>query len=463
MRKALRWLAALPVPLIGAISFACSELITDPLVAPFPDSVRVSQGLPPRVLDSTVRMVGDTVIYAVLWTNEASPQRAMQVNVTVTASDTSVSPLRRNLAIGICPLSLRIYRGTDRTAPPVWQSEKATPAVGCPTLQSFDRSATYVQATWDVGAMLGDSLPAGRYSFGYTLRTTDGRTFEFSKGDALLSTDHIPPTNDLSAVHLEAHSEIVGAGPRMLKTVVVAKNTGTRTVELHYGACNLNVSLYRTPNRAGLPAWRYDGGNAQCPSVGNIAMLRPGDSLPFELSVPMYEIVADGLPAGLYFVNAELSLGGAHVLWAGVVDVTRAPERLPSSGNVDGLTFTATTRLVQGVGGADTIRTLVLVTNTTNTRRIASIPRGCPIVVYAYTSAALRDAVPFQTPISYAGTKACYINPQTDYALDPGQSWVFGLDVPASAVAGGQHLWFTAYMVGTPSVFLAAGDVVGPS
>ena len=406
-------------------------------------------------------MVGDTVIYGVLWTNEASSQRAMQVNVTVTAYDTSVSPVRRHLAIGICPVSLRIYRGTDRTAPPVWQSEKATPAVGCPTLQSFDRTATYVQTTWDVGAMLGDSLPAGRYSFGYTLRTTDGRTFEFSKGDAFLSADRIPPTTDLSAVHFEAHSEIVGS-PRMLKTVVVAKNTGTRTVELHYGACNLNVSLYRTPNRAGLPAWRYDGGKGSCPSVAIISLLRPGESHPFELSVPMYETVAGGLLAGLYFVNAELSLSGSHVLWAGVVDVTRAPERLSSSANADGLTFTTTTRLVQGTGGADTIRTLVLVTNTTNTRRTASIPRGCPVVIFAYTSPALRDAVPFQTPISYSGTKGCYANPQTNYALDPGQSWVFGVDVPASAVAGGQHLWFTAYMAGTPSVFLAAGDVVGP-
>jgi hypothetical protein len=459
-------LAAIPVALIGAISFACSEGITDPLAAsssiPFPDSLRVSQGLPPLALDSTARIVGDAVIYASLWTNDASSQQAMQVSVRVTVYDTSVSARRRNLPIGTCPVSLRIYRGTDRSAPPVWQSDKAPPAVGCPTLRSFDQSATDVQATWDVAAMLGDSLPAGRYSFGYTLRTTDGRTFEFSKPSAFLSTDHIPPTTDLSAVHFEAHSEIVGAGPRMLKTVVVAKNTGTRTVRLNYGYCNLNVSLYRTPDRAGLPAWRSDRRNIVCPAAEIIVMLRPGESNPFELSVPMYEIVAGGLPAGLYLVSAELSLSGSHLLWAGVVDVTRAPERLPSSGNVDGLTFTATTRLVQGTGGADTIRTLVLVTNTTNTRRTASIPRDCPIVVYAYTSPAVRDAVPVQTSISYAGTKGCFGNSQTYYALDPGQSWVFGLDVPASAAAGGQHLWFTAWMAGTPSVFLAAGDVEVP-
>jgi hypothetical protein len=309
--------------------------------------------------------------------------------------------------------------------------------------------------------MLGDSLPAGRYSFGYTLRTTDGRTFEFSQGSAVLSTDRTPPTTDLSAVHFAASSEIVGGGPRRLKTVVVAKNTGTRTVRLNFGACNLNVSLYKTSNPAGVPAWRYDRRNINCPAVATSVMLRPGDSFPFELSVPMYEIVAGGLSAGLYFVSAELSLSGSHVLWAGVVEVTGAPERLPSSGNVDGLTFTATTRLVQGAGGADTIRTLVRVTNTTNTRKLASVPRDCPIIVYAYTSSAARDAVPIQDPISYAGTKGCSINPRT-FALDPGQSWVFGVDAPASAVAAGQHLWFTAWMAGTPSVMLAAGDVVAP-
>jgi hypothetical protein len=388
----------------------------------------------------------------------------MTVSVRVAAVDTSAISVGRHLPLGNCPLSLRMYRGTDRSALPAWQSDRASPARACSPPSPSDSSATDFIVVWDVAAMLGDSLPAGLYSFGLTLRMADGRTFEFSQGSAVLSIDRIPPTTDLSAVHFEAHSEIVGTGPRTLKTVVVAKNMGPQAVTLTSGPCNVTLRLYRTPDRAGLPAWRSDGGTGQCPSVAIITILRPGESRPFELSVPMYEVVAAGLAAGPYFVSAELSLDndGAHVFWAGVVDVTRAPDPLPSSRNVDGLTFTATTRLVQGVGGADTIRTLVLVTNTTNTRRMASVPPDCPVIVYAYTSAAARDAVPVQTPISsYAGTKPC-TPVSRPYALDPGQSWVFGQDVPASAVAGRGHLWFTARMDGIPSVYLAAGDVEVP-
>jgi hypothetical protein len=93
---------------------------------------------------------------------------------------------------------------------------------------------------------------------------------------------------------------------------------------------------------------------------------------------------------------------------------------------------------------------------------MASVPPDCPVIVYAYTSAAARDAVPVQTPISsYAGTKPC-TPVSRPYALDPGQSWVFGQDVPASAAAERGHLWFTARMDGIPSVYLAAGDVEVP-
>lgn len=459
MRKGLRVLAAFAL----AIAFACDRSgTTDPLMSTFPDSVRVSQGLPPIAFDGwSTQTIGDTVILASLRTDVASLQQAMHVDIEVIAYDTSASPLGRNLPIGTCPLSLRIYRGTDRSVPPAWESDKAAPAVRCPTLQSLGRSSTDIMASWDAGAILGDSLPVGQYSFGYTLRTTDGRAFEFSRDAKFLSTDRVPPTSDLSAIHFEARTQIVDNGPRMLKTVVVAKNMGTRAVRLNYGDCNLTVRLYRTPDRASVPVWRYAPRGA-CPSVLNLATVQPGDSLLFRLSVPMYDVVADGLPTGVYLANAEISLsGGTRAFWSGGVNVTGEPDRLPSSRNVDGLMFTATTRLVHGAGGADTIRTLVLVTNTTNTRRIASVPGSCPLFVYAYTSAAVRDAVPLQQPISYAGTKGCSVDLR-NYALDPGQSWVFGRDVPASAAAGLGHLWFTVWMPGTPALTLAAGDVEVP-
>jgi hypothetical protein len=472
---------------IGALAFGCNrpELATSPEVPrpptpltsiPFPDSVRVSQGLPPRVFDSPMRALGDTIIQTWMQVFPASAQQMMQLIVRVSVRDTSQSVLRgRSLPIDNCPVSLRIYRGVDRSAPPAWQSERTRPATRCPPLQSLSTSYTDVTAIWNVDAVLGDSLPAGRYAFAYTFRTTDGRTFEFSQSSALLTRDRTRPTQALSAVRFVAYSQIVDNGPRKLSTVVIARNTGTRAVQLSYGACNLNVRLYRNANRTGSPVWRSElrkppgskNGYA-CILPLYVAVLQPGDSLPFGAQVPMYEVVADSLPAGRYYVSAELSLvdevgraNGPRMLSAGVVDITREPDRLPSSRDVDGLTFTATTRLVRGAAGVDTIRTLVLVTNTTNARRVASVSRDCPVIVYAYTSAALRDSVPLQTPISYPSRPTCYAYQHT-YALDPGQSWVFGLDFPASAAPGSRHLWFTAWMSGTPYVILAAGDVEIP-
>jgi hypothetical protein len=106
------------------------------------------------------------------------------------------------------------------------------------------------------------------------------------------------------------------------------------------------------------------------------------------------------------------------------------------------------------------VRTLVLVTNQTSETHSASVSRDCPIVVYPYRSAARRDSVPIQPPISYPN-RACSIYPYP-FALGPGESWVFGLDVPvaaARAAMGTGQFWLTAWMPRSPSVTLAAGNI----
>jgi hypothetical protein len=250
-------------------------------------------------------------------------------------------------------------------------------------------------------------------------------------------------------------------------------------VALTYGACNVVVRLYRTADRSGSPAWRselrrYPGpppiGSA-CPLPLLGSYLAPGDTLRFPLSFPMYEVMWDSLPAGRYYVSAVATVSGGdassigggktvtRTLAAGAVDLTRDPDHLPSSRVIDSMSYTAATRIVRGAGGADTIRTLVLVTNTSSTRREADVARDCPVIVYAYPSRALRDSVPLQKPSAYPGG-GCVLEPH-HFALEPGQAWVFGRDVPMAAARAGLpagHYWFTAWLTASPQVLIAAGD-----
>jgi hypothetical protein len=372
---------------------------------PFPESVTSSRGLPPRVADSTSVLLGDTVVRASVFTEPATATQPMRLNLAVGVADTTIRPIRqrgRVLPLAACPFSLRLYRNADRSTSPAWSSDKTTTALRCPALQQHETSRTDVSATWDVPALLGDSLRAGRYRLDYAVRTADGRTFDFRGSSAYLTADPTPPTRDLSAIEFSATSRIVGNGPRTLNTVTTLKNTGRRSVVFDYGACNVSLRLYHTADRSGSPVWRSErrqppGTNSgyDCTLEGHTTVLPPGDSITFPVRIPMYEVIADSLAAGRYYVSAELSLeheipgsraSRVRTLAAGSVDIRREPDRLPESRIIDGLTYTATTRVVRGAAGADTVRTLVLVANRTNVRRMASVTRDCPVIVFAYRS-----------------------------------------------------------------------------
>ena len=452
---------------------------TSPIV-PFPDSVRVSNGLPPLSGSASTRILApDTIVQAFVSVAPVFVGRPMQVTIRVLVRDTSTSVLRdRTLALATCPFVLRLYRAQPASSTPVWQSDRASGALRCPDLQVLDTERTHVEATWDVAAVLGDSLPAGRYSFGYALRTADGRTLEFTGGPAYLTSELTPPSADLSAIEWAAESRVDGIGPRVLSTVVTLRNTGTRTVALNYSACNVVVRLHRAADRSDAPAWRselsqYPGSppmSYACPAILKVSHMAPGDTLRFPVSSPMYEVMGDSLRAARYYVSAVVSVAAGdgsgsrgtevtRTLAAGAVDLTRDPDRLSSSRVVDSLRVTATTRIVRGSGGADTIRTLVLVANTSATRREADVARDCPVIVYAYRSSALRDSVPVQRGSAYPDA-GCEFNPH-HYTLEPGQSWVFGRDVPmaaARAALPAGRYWFTAWLTG-PNAIIAAGDV----
>jgi hypothetical protein len=459
-------------------------------VVPFPDSITTGGGLPPGVTDSTTRALGgDTLVQTQLHVFPAyvvgrdqvgpgAPTSApMRVNLRVFARDTSVGVLRdRPLVLAECPIVLRLYHGADRSAPPAWRSDAAPRALACPSARQY--RANDFQFEWPAPALLDDSLPAGRYAFAYTVRLADGRTLDYAAGGAYLTADPSPPTRSRAALRMAARSEVVGQAPRSLRTTVAVVNTGSHPVAFEHGACNVNVRLYRDPAHRSRPGWRSEArspagehGGYACIAILYTPVVAPGDSLLFAPVIPLWEVLADSLPAGRYYVGAELTLLNddrpadrwetVYRLDAGAVELTRAPDPLPSSRTLDGLTYVATTRLVRGTEpDADTVRTLVLVTNQGSTRVEAEVPRDCPVAVYAYRSAALRDSVPVQEP-AWRSSGPCYLIPHR-FALAPGESWVFQHEVPTAAMiarAGVGRYWFTAWIAGTPSVMLAAGDV----
>jgi hypothetical protein len=399
----------------------------------------------------------------------------MRITTRFVVRDTSSSVYRaRSIPLAACPFVVTLSRAGQTAV--VWRSDRAPALLQCPALQQ-PGTGTDVTATWDVPTLMGDSLPAGRYDAALDVRTASGRVFHYAAGGLYLDKSTEAPVFNYGLLKMSATSLITGEAPRYLTTQVVVRNPTATPLEVDYGACLVNVRLFRSADRRGVPLWKSELRKPPGSSFGYacvlplyISYLSPGDSLVFPLRVPMYEVIGDSLPSAHYYVSAELSLEGKPVfdgttrpgltttLAAGEVDIVRETERLPSSRVIDGLAVSATTRVIPGKGD-DTLRTLVLVTNTTDHRIATYIASGCPVIIYAYRSAALRDSVPIAEPAS-SPSPICYLD-NYPIALAPGQSWVFGRDTPMSAIrgrAGSGHYWFTAWLTTTTQILLAAGD-----
>lgn len=501
-RPARRLLAAPALALGGAHAGGCTPQPERPLgpaeapvaatpvgqdVGGIPDTVVRSPGLPPRVTDSTTRALGpagDTLVLTQVMVFPAYSVPAgqvapgaptagpMRVSVRVLARDTAQSVLRMlALPLAACPVVLELSRADGGA--PVWRSSAAPGATACPPVQRYTfGDAGEANVAWPAPALLGDSLPAGRYALRATVRLADGRALDYPAVGAYLTADPTPPVRDFGALRLTAESRVEGGGPRVLRTAAWVRNPTTRSLRFEYGACALRQRLYRSAARTGTAAWRSElrrpagspGGYA-CPAVLLGSTLPPGDSLRFGLAVPLAEVLGDSLPAGRYFVAAELELlddsqrppnwERRFTLAAGEAELDRSRDALPASRTVDGLRYDAATRLV-----GDTVRTLVMVTNTTAAARQAEVPGECPVIAYGYRSAARRDSVPLVEP-AWRSARPCRLTPHR-FALAPGAAWVFAHDAPAAALRAGLgagRVWFTAWVAGRHDVKLAAGDV----
>jgi hypothetical protein len=191
------------------------------------------------------------------------------------------------------------------------------------------------------------------------------------------------------------------------------------------------------------------------------------------LTIPISEILADSLPFGRYWVVADLALDNVEIrpfqtyhtaIPIGVVVFGAEPDPMPQSRTINGLRYTASSRIIHGdAQNGDTVRTLVLVTNTREVPVSLGIPRECPVIVSWYRSTADRDSLPSLEPLWREG-KGCPWH-YRNFVLAPRQSVTLHSDkpmreIPASAGTGRYYL--LAWTTGIPSAMVSAGVIDVP-
>jgi hypothetical protein len=277
--------------------------------------------------------------------------------------------------------------------------------------------------------------------------------------------------SDLTPLQVHARATVESEGPRVLRVIVSVLNPTSANINVSHGYCwlDLGAALYK-PNST-IPVWRSEFArdprypDPSCILSQAVRTIAARDSIAFDIAYPMYVVTGDTLPAGPYSVHGRVMLVSfrpprvemAYDSYANDVEITRDRDRLPLARTVNGLRYVATTRVVQGSGGPF-LRALVLVTNTSSSRRYSSYNGTCPISLGVYRSALARDSVP-SLPSEGTLVAGCDDNALRNFALEPGQSWVFGNDIPLGSLTGRfspGHYWFTA---GFGGVALSAGDL----
>jgi hypothetical protein len=421
---------------------------------PFPDSITRSWGMPPVAVDAgAILFASDTVaIGKVLGPSLFEGNETKTVTAELLVTD-SLNQLRSSTAIPLadCPFVLTVSRVGKSS--PIWSSERASMGQ-CPPLVN---GAIATSASWPVTSILGDSLPIGDYEASFDLHTASGRVLHSRPTRVYLYTEAITISTDYHDLQWSA-STTTNVDEREFVTRVVVHNPTDRYIELRTGSpgCSVIIQLFRKPSVMPQPSWSSDFGQNSCDAVLVLSRVHPGDSSVFISRRAMEDVTDYHMPAGRYLVSArmpDLGLSGP----AGWVDIL-PPTGLRSSGVFDSLTAAATTRVIPG-NGDDTLRTLVLVTNRTDHRIVTTVPSKCPVGISAFRDADMRDEVRLESPTFIPGPP-CYSNSYA-FALDPGQSWVFGRDTPMSllrAKGGAGHYWFTATLLTRKLVYLTAGD-----
>lgn len=452
---------------------------TELVAISFPESIVSFGPLPKRIPGRDGRLIaGDTLLSTFISIlqprTDGGRGTPMRIDIRILSRDTTVGWLHyRPVAFAQCPVGLQLFHLSQRAAPAVWRSDAAQGGLSC-AIASRDSSTA--EAYWDVPSVLGDSLPPGMYFMATSVALADGRTFNMRSDSAYLSSDSRPPIEDRGGLRLSARSSVTGRGSRELRGRVVVVNPGSRSIGISYGGCTPGLNLYRDSLRKGSPVWRSDQRHPYVDPPGRLSgyactlvlhghVIPPRDSMVFSVSYPLREVIADSLPAGRYHVVALLGLGTGssakgYSLDAGAVYLAPAADTLPTARSKNGLTYVARVRVVRGVGReSDTVRTLVLVKNVSDARRELDIAADCPVLVDGYHAPLRLDLRELRT--AFSGSRKCTGVPLYRFALEPGESWVFGQDVPTAEIlkrAGPGRYWITAWIPGA-QVQLGAGSV----
>jgi hypothetical protein len=310
-----------------------------------------------------------------------------------------------------------------------------------------------------------NDFPDSIISYGALPQRIPRLTADVTRGDEKLITDETRPVTELEDLRFSARSGVGGQGPHQLRAAVVVKNAGARSVTISYG-CTPDLWLYRDSSRSSSPVWRSELrhpyveppsrlGGYVCVLVCHNRIIAPGDSAVLSVAYPLGEVIADSLPTGRYHVTAKLRLGCGTPpkthnlnLNAGIIQLVVSPDYLPSGRTKDGVIYVARTRLIQGqVRERDTVRTLILVKNTSSQRRELDIAEDCPVLIVAYRAPLrydLREPLP-----ALDGKGNCEGVASYRFALEPGASWVFGRDVPVADFvpnARPGRYWIRAWM-----------------
>lgn len=308
-----RWAAA-SLLIIGAAFIACREdpisISTPSNGTSFPDSITRAGGIPPRANTESMVALGDTVFYGTI-SSEYAPRSQFAARLVI--RDTSNSAAHyRIVPLAPCATSIELSR-VDAPGTIVWRSERAAGTLSCPTPAGPNPSD--LTTSWTASAVLGDSLPAGKYHVRMGVKLADGRVLRFGASNAIyLDAASQPVSVDYSQLRFNTWLAVYDA-PWTIRTTVYVVNPSSRPIAMSWGGCFSNVPFFRSAERTGTPAWRSEFRNSGpggpvyfCPAAIFSPVILPGDSLAFPFDVSSYEVLGDSLSAGRYFLSQEFTL-----------------------------------------------------------------------------------------------------------------------------------------------------------
>lgn len=236
-----------------------------------------------------------------------------------------------------CGFHLHARRHADRSNTPDWRSEFVDIACADPgyrrTIASGD-SIPPVVTQWQLGDILGDSLPDGRYAFTGQLAFSNGSSPEFPVGTLHLALRRPP----LSAQGIAGRMTFRAAMTRPACTkdqTVRVKVIGTLThaassVEHISAECPVVLLAYRTVRerdaapRSGKPVWQS---SRECQPGWRAELLRRGDTRVVEVGASAREILGDSLLPGRYYFAVVVQEARRRLfLAAGDAMLERMPE-----------------------------------------------------------------------------------------------------------------------------------------